>query len=142
MYAELGSTWQNLIAKPVEAQHAIGKLLLHLGPDRILWGTDSIWYGSPQAQIEAFRTFEISQELQDQYGYPALTAEAKAKILGLNAAALYGIDPEATLCEIRDDQLAARKAELDRPATRLSAYGPRTRREFFAFLRGRGGVPG
>lgn len=142
VYAELGSTWQNLIGKPVEAQHAIGKLLSHLGPDRILWGTDSIWYGSPQAQIEAFRSFEISQELQDQYGYPALTPEAKAKILGLNAAALYGIDPEATLCEIRDDQLAARKAERDRPAERLSAYGPRTRREFFAFLRGRGGVPG
>ena len=26
----------------------------------ILWGTDSIWYGSPQDQIQAFRAFEIA----------------------------------------------------------------------------------
>ena len=58
----------------------------------MLWGTDSLWYGSPQDQIQAFRAFEISPELQERYGYPALTPEVKRKILGGNALALYGVD--------------------------------------------------
>ena len=65
----------------------------------MLWGTDSIWYGSPQDQIQAFRAFEISSEFQERYGYPALTHERKAKILGLNAARVYGIEPKTTRCE-------------------------------------------
>jgi predicted TIM-barrel fold metal-dependent hydrolase len=145
VYAELGSTWRNVMTSPLEAQHVIGKLLLHLGPDRILWGTDSIWYGTPQDQITAFRALTISQQLQDQHGYPALTDEIKAKILGLNAAALYGIDPGATRCAIEEDDLAGlrRQALAEGTAGRsFRGYGPRTRREFFDFLRVRGGRPG
>ena len=41
-----------------------------MGEDRVLWGTDAIWYGSPQPQIMAFRAFEISPEFQEQFGYP------------------------------------------------------------------------
>jgi hypothetical protein len=87
----LGSTWFNLAKDLDSAAHVLGKLLNHLGPERILWGTDSIWYGSPQGQIDAFRTFAISEEYQERYGYPALTDEAKALILGGNAARLYGL---------------------------------------------------
>ncbi len=43
VYAELGSTWRFLMRDPDSAAHALGKLLLHLGEDNILWGTDSIW---------------------------------------------------------------------------------------------------
>ena len=71
---------------PVEAAHVLGKLLLAVGPDRIVWGTDSIWYGSPQPLIDAFRAFEIPERMQEEFGYPALTVETKAKILGVNAA--------------------------------------------------------
>ena len=45
---------------PDSAAHAMGKLFKHVGEDNVLWGTDSIWYGSPQDQIQAFRTFQIS----------------------------------------------------------------------------------
>jgi hypothetical protein len=31
--------------------------------------------------------------MQEQFGYPPLTSAVKAKILGRNAAALYGFDP-------------------------------------------------
>ncbi len=92
VYAELGSTWFNLMRSPDEAAHLLGKLLLAVGEDRILWGTDSIWYGSPQGQIDAFRTFDISPELQDRFGYPALTDKVKAKVLARNAAEYYGLD--------------------------------------------------
>lgn len=92
VYAELGSTWFNLMRSPDEAAHLLGKLLVAVGEDRILWGTDSIWYGSPQGQIDAFRTFDISPEFQDRFGYPALTDKVKAKILARNTAEYYGLD--------------------------------------------------
>ena len=60
VYAELGSTWRFLMRDPDSAAHAIGKLVAHVGEDNVLWGTDSIWYGSPQDQIQAFRTFQIA----------------------------------------------------------------------------------
>jgi hypothetical protein len=91
VYAELGSTWFNLARSLDDAAHVLGKLLVHLGPERILWGTDSIWYGSPQGQIDAFRAFAITDEFQETFGYPALTDETKRLILGGNAARLYGL---------------------------------------------------
>ena len=71
VYAELGSTWRFVMRDPDQAAHLLGKLLKTFGEDRVLWGTDSIWYGSPQDQILAFRAFQISNEFQQRYGYPA-----------------------------------------------------------------------
>ena len=82
VYAELGSTWRTVMGSPDEAAHVLGKLLVAFGPERILWGTDSIWYGSPQDQIAAFRSFEITPAFQERFGYPALTPEVKRRILG------------------------------------------------------------
>ena len=48
--------------------------------------------------IQAMRTFRISDELQERHGYPKLTKEIKAKILGLNGAALYGVEPNTETC--------------------------------------------
>ena len=109
VYAELGSTWFNVMRDPTQAAHVLGKLLLHVGEDNVLWGTDSIWYGSPQGQIQAFRAFQISPELQERYGYPALTDDIKAKVLGRNAARLYGVDP-ATVARCQVDRAAIRAA--------------------------------
>ncbi len=92
VYAELGSTWFLMMRRPVEAAHVLGKLLAAVGPDRIVWGTDSTWYGSPQFLIDAFRLFTIPPWMQEQFGYPALTPEIKQRILAGNAASLYGID--------------------------------------------------
>jgi uncharacterized protein len=91
VYAELGSTWYLMLRRPVEAAHVLGKLLLAVGPDRVVWGTDSIWYGSPQPLIDAFRAFEIPERMQAAFGYPPLTRATKAKILGVNARSVYGI---------------------------------------------------
>jgi uncharacterized protein len=147
VYAELGSVWAQVFTQPDVAQHVIGKLLLHLGEDNVLWGSECVWLGSPQPQIEAFRTFEISTELQEKHGYPAMTPERKAKILGLSAARVYGIDPEATRCRIRAAQLGRLKQTMDGElGPRRWAFqrmgGPRTRREWFDFIRVTGGKPG
>jgi predicted TIM-barrel fold metal-dependent hydrolase len=94
VYAELGSTWFLMLRRPEEAAHVLGKLLVALGPDRIVWGTDSTWYGTPQPQIDAFRAFEIPERMQAAYGYPPLTRDAKERILGGNARALYDLDDD------------------------------------------------
>ena len=110
VWADLGTVWRALLADPVQAAHVLGKLLSRLGEDRVLWGTDSVWYGPPQTQIMAFRAFEISAGFQHRYGYPALTDAVKAKVLGLNAARLWGLDPHATRCALATDTLASNRS--------------------------------
>ena len=141
VYAELGTTWRNLANNPADAAHVIGKLLRYVGTDRVLWGTDCVMGGSPAGQIAALRMLVISPAMQQQYGYPALTDEIRRKIFGLNGAAAYGIDPAKVRYVIKDDELQRlRMAFLDdrrsvpMPDRRLYE-GPRTRREFLAFLR-------
>ena len=112
VYAELGSTWRALMTSPDEAAHVLGKLLVAVGEDNILWGTDSIWYGSPQDQIQAFRTFQISEEFQERFGYPALTTHVKRKILGYNAARLFDIEPVTEPCRFSREDLVGIRAEL------------------------------
>jgi hypothetical protein len=145
VYAELGSTWRFLMTRPEAAAHVLGKLLLHLGEDRILWGTDSIWYGTPQDPISAFRAFEIPQSMQDAYGYPPLGEEAKSKILGLTAAGLYGVDVDATRCAILTDDVAQAKLAIQEdPSLRRPSHreaGPQTRREFLRYLKAQDGRP-
>ncbi len=112
VYAELGSTWYILMRRPREAAHVLGKLLLAVGEDNILWGSDSIWYGSPQPLIDAFRAFQIPREYQQRYGYPPLTPKVKEKVLGLNAARVYGIDAAKARKAAASDDVAWVKQAL------------------------------
>ncbi len=123
VYAELGSTWWNVMRTPTQAAHVLGKLLKHVGEDNVVWGTDCLFYGSPQPQIQAFRAFRISEEFRERYGYPELTKELKAKVLGLNAARLYGIEPVPPRCDFTRRELATIREEL-RDGDRL--LGPST----------------
>jgi hypothetical protein len=105
-----------------------------------MWGTDAIWYGSPQPQIMAMRAFQITPEFQDLYHYPALTDELKAAIFGLNAAQLFGLDPHATRCGLTSDPLTANIEEaaqrrLDGAIPSAWApHGPTTRRQVLSWL--------
>lgn len=140
LYAELGSVWRYFMGRPDEAAHVLGKLLKYFGEDRIMWGSDSIWFGSPQDQIQAFRAFEIGEEFQERFGYPALTAQAKRKIFGLNGARVYGLNVAEFA---RDGTLRDRRiARRERVNPSFATYGPKTRREFFANWRTHGGRPG
>jgi len=140
VYAELGSTWRFLMRDPDSAAHALGKMLIYIGEDNILWGTDSIWYGSPQDQIQAFRAFQISEEFQERYGYPALTPEIKRKILGLNALKPYRLEPEVLRHHLGEDAVQlTRSAYRNVADPHFRTFGPKTRREFFNLMRWTGG---
>ena len=106
VYAELGSTWFMATPRPREAAHVLGKVLLAVGEDNVVWGSDSIWYGPTQQLIDSFRAFQIPVDMQEEFGYPALTAEIKEKILSKNAARLYGIDLVEARKNAENDDLA------------------------------------
>jgi predicted TIM-barrel fold metal-dependent hydrolase len=133
VYAELGSTWRFLMRDPEQAAHAMGKLIKHCGENNVLWGTDSIWYGSPQDQIQAFRTFQISPALREKHGYAEITPALRAKIFGLNGAAVYGISAADVKKYMSKDRVAKeRLAYQENPQPHFLTYGPKTRREFLA----------
>jgi predicted TIM-barrel fold metal-dependent hydrolase len=140
VYAELGSTWRFLMRDPDNAAHALGKLVKYCGENNVLWGTDSIWYGSPQDQIQAFRTFQISPELRAQHGYPEITPALRAKVFGLNATRPYAISADEVKKHTRADAIAGeRHAYREHPEPHYRTYGPKTRREFLNLLSWNGG---
>jgi predicted TIM-barrel fold metal-dependent hydrolase len=142
VYAELGSTWRFVMRDPTMATHLLGKLLVHVGQDNVLWGTDSIWYGSPQDQIQAFRSFEIAPKLIEAYHYPELTPRLKAKIFGINGARVYGVDGPAERKKTEADPIGVRKqAYRERAAPVFETFGPKTDREFEALAAERKGLP-
>jgi hypothetical protein len=146
VYAECGVVWPNLMTnRHDEAMHYWGKLLKHVGEDRIVWGTSCLWFGSPQPCIQAFRTFEISQEFQQKYGYPALTTARKEKILGQNAARLQNVRKGIDIHGCHSDHVGIQALQMQRNLDEefgprrdmmFDVPGPRTRRDFLA-LRGR-----
>jgi predicted TIM-barrel fold metal-dependent hydrolase len=96
IYAELGSTMASMIVTfPTVWAHLIGQLLYYMGEDNIVFGSDSLWYGGPQWQIEALWRFQIPESIRDRWDYPELTKTAKRKILGLNSARHYGLSTAA-----------------------------------------------
>jgi uncharacterized protein len=96
VYCEMGSTFGALVTTfPTVCAHLIGQLMKYWGSSRIVFGTDSLWYGSPQWQIEALWRYQIPEAIASKYGYPLLTPEDKRKILGLNSARLYKLKTQA-----------------------------------------------
>lgn len=154
VWAELGSVWRSVMDDPDQAAHLLGKLITHVGPKRIAWGTDSLWYGSPHKEIVAMRRFEFTDKGKELYGLPyGLEGDVEDPtkpaphpsrtirngILGRNAAAAYNFDPDQKFNAIACDDVQKIKdtGYVDQPGTmkesaplRANAIpGPRTRRE-------------
>jgi uncharacterized protein len=138
VYAELGSTWWTVMGSPDQAAHLLGKLLRHVGEDNVLWGTDALFYGSPQDQIQAFRAFQITEEYQQRFGYPALTDDVKRKVLGLNAMRLHDVDPVTVPCPFTREELEQIRLTLP---TGHDTFGPTTTAEARAYRAAHQGRP-
>jgi hypothetical protein len=97
VYAEVGTTFASTcVTHPRFCAALMGQLVNLMGPERVVWGSDSVWYGSPQWQIEALRRLEVPDDIQQKMGWRTRlggpNSEVKQKIFGLNSAALYGLD--------------------------------------------------
>lgn len=96
VYCEMGTTFGALVTTfPTVCAHLVGQLMKYWGSSRVVFGTDSLWYGSPQWQIEAFWRYQIPEAIASKWGYPQLTPADKRKILGLNSARLYKLPVSA-----------------------------------------------
>jgi hypothetical protein len=91
----------------------MAQLVQGLGADHVVWGTDAIWTGSPQWQIEALRRLEVPEDMQKKYGFKPLgpaDGPIKTAILGENNARLYKYDKRAALAT---DRVAVAKAAYE-----------------------------
>ena len=91
-------------------------------------------------QIQALRSFQISEAYQEAFGYEKMTAELRARIFGLNAAKVYGIDTAEVLQRAAGDAVGLRRADYrNDPDPHFLTYGPKTRRAYLARLKACGG---
>jgi predicted TIM-barrel fold metal-dependent hydrolase len=116
VYADTGQLFAHTtVSQPRLAAALMGTLVKGLGHDHVIWGTDCIWTGSPQWQIEALRRLEIPEDMQKTYGYTALgpaDGPIKTAIFGENVARLYNYQHRAELGAA--DRLFAMKDEYER----------------------------
>ena len=116
VYGDLGQVFaMTAVAQPRLCAAIMGILIKGLGPDRVVWGSDAVWTGSPQWQIEGLRRLEIPEDMQQKHGFAPLgsaTGRVKSAIFGETSARLYGIKP-AAYADLRD-RLVLTKEEYRR----------------------------
>jgi len=116
VYADLGQIFAlTTVSEPRICAAMMGQLVKGLGADHVVWGTDAVWTGAPQWQIEALRRLEIPEDMQKKYGFKPLGAAdgpVKTAILGETSAKLYNYHPQKA--SLDTDRFAALKAEYER----------------------------
>jgi predicted TIM-barrel fold metal-dependent hydrolase len=128
VYADVGQLFaQTTISEPRLAAVLMGQLIRGLGADHVCWGTDAIWTGAPQWQIEALRRLEIPEDLRRSHGFAPLgeaDGPVKRAIFGENNARLYGVDASQRQA-LDADRLAIARAAYAREASLRTnlAYG-------------------
>ena len=128
VYAELGTAFATgAVANPRYAAALVGQLVNVMGADRVVYGSDSVFYGSPQWQIEALRRLEIPDDMMKKMGWKtklgAADGPVKRKILGENSARLYRYPVKTAFQGITGDQIALIKTEYQREGIeRNNAY--------------------
>jgi predicted TIM-barrel fold metal-dependent hydrolase len=127
VYGDLGQIFaQTTVTEPRLNAALMGILVKGLGADHVVWGTDAVWTGSPQWQIEALRRLEIPEDMQKKYGFAPLgpaDGPIKTAIFGGNSAKMYRYD--AKKAGLENDRFAAARAEYLRGGAEPSnlAYG-------------------
>lgn len=115
VYGDLGQIFaQTLVAQPHVCAAIMGTLIRGLGSDHVCWGTDAVWTGSPQWQIEGLRRLEIPEPMRRAHGFAELgpaDGPVKTAIFGGNNARLYGVDVPTARAAVASDRFAALKAD-------------------------------
>ncbi len=119
VYGDVGQLFATtLVTQPRLNAALMGILVKGLGADHVCWGSDAVWTGSPQWQIEGLRRLEIPEDMQKKHGFAPLgqapDSPVKTAIFGGNNAKLYGIQPKRAMLDIKGDRITAWKAEYER----------------------------
>jgi predicted TIM-barrel fold metal-dependent hydrolase len=119
VYAELGTTFATCaVANPRFAGALVGQFVNEMGADHVVWGSDSVWYGSPQWQIEAMRRLEIPEDIMKKMGWKTQLggpdSAVKRQIFGTNSARLYNYRIQAEYDQLGNDKIAQIKAEYEK----------------------------
>jgi predicted TIM-barrel fold metal-dependent hydrolase len=128
VYADLGQIFAHSnMAEPRVAAYMLGYLIKGLGSSNVVWGTDSLWTGSPQWQIEALRRLEIPDDIQKKYGLAPMgpaDGPVKRAIFGDNNARLYSFKP-GERAALENDKLAYYKGIYEKHGSERTnlAYG-------------------
>ncbi len=128
VYGDLGQIFaQSTMADPRVCAFMMGTLVKGLGADHVVWGSDAVWTGSPQWQIEALRQLEIPEEMQKKHGFKPLGAAdgpVKRAIFGENNARLYQFNPQQRSA-LENDRFAQLKDDYQKHGAARSnlAYG-------------------
>jgi uncharacterized protein len=122
VYGDLGQVFAlSTVAQPNLAAFLVGTLVQGLGADHVVWGTDALWTGSPQWQIEGLRRLEIPEDMQKRFGFKPLGAAdgpVKTAIFSGNSARLYGYKAPAKWLKM--DRFAKIREEYMRSSPRRS----------------------
>jgi predicted TIM-barrel fold metal-dependent hydrolase len=109
IFVNLEATGALLLKRPQHFAHILGQLLLAGGSTKIYWGTGGVPHPAPI--MNAFATYQFSDELRDQFGYPELTDDIKANIFGKNYARTHGLNIDELAQAIEGDALATKRAQ-------------------------------
>jgi uncharacterized protein len=98
VYCDVGTSFAiSAVTNPRFCAAMMCTLIKGLG--HVFWGTDSVWYGSPQWPI-AFRLLEIPEDMRKRFGCAQLgpaDGPVKGDILGYNAVRHHRLDLAANL---------------------------------------------
>ncbi|MDO9125485.1 MAG: amidohydrolase, partial [Parvibaculum sp.] len=137
VYAELGTTFGSCaVTHPRLAAALMGVIIRGMGADHVIWGTDSVWYGSPQWQIEAMRRIEIPEDMRKAHGFAQLGAgdgEVKNAIFAGNGTRLYGLE------DLAQPDAAWRTDSLSKVKVEYVAAGAEPSNNYYGFIRSAGG---
>jgi len=129
VYGDVGQLFATtLVSQPRVCAALMGTLIKGLGADHVCWGSDAVWTGSPQWQIEGLRRLEIPEDMQKKHGFAPLgdaQSPVKSAIFGGNNAKLYNIQPRRAMLELRKDRITAWKEEYEKegPTPSNMRYG-------------------
>jgi predicted TIM-barrel fold metal-dependent hydrolase len=116
VYADLGQIFaQTTVTEPNLCAALMGMLVKGVGADHVVWGTDAVWTGAPQWQIEALRRLEIPDEMQKKHGFAPLgpaDGPVKRAIFGETSARMYKYD--ARKAAWKADRFAEMKAGYEK----------------------------
>jgi uncharacterized protein len=109
IYAHLEMTAALVLSSPKAFEEIMAEMIFWAGPEKILYGTAGNFFGRGQHILEAFSTFQFSDETCAGWGISKLTDRDRRLIMGENYARIVGLDIEQAKKRIAEDDFEAVK---------------------------------